>query len=107
MDWIDYGYGVDVPFKVVTMGLETQEVADFQIYPNPASDLVNIDFQGTGGNYAVTITDLAGRTVATQNIENAEGAQHVAVAVNELKAGNYIVTIKTDGAVSTQKVVIK
>jgi len=107
MDYIDYGFGVDVPFKVVTLGVENQEIADFQIYPNPASDLVNIDFEGKGGNYAVTITDLSGRTVATQNVENAEGTQHVTVAVNELKAGNYIVTIKTDGAVSTQKVVIK
>lgn len=83
------------------------EVAGMEIYPNPASDVVNVKFDAKGGNYNVAITDLAGRTVATQSVENAEGAQTVAVPVSGLAGGNYIVTIKTEGAVSTQKVVIK
>jgi hypothetical protein len=93
--------------NIQSLSIDEAVVEGMEIYPNPASDVVNVKFDAKGGNYYVAITDLAGRTVATQTVENAEGSQTVAVPVAGLAGGNYIVTIKTDGAVSTQKVVIK
>lgn len=93
--------------NINSLGVNEEDMIGMEIYPNPASDVVNVKFDAKGGNYNVTITDLAGRTVATQAVENVEGTQTVAVPVSGLAGGNYIVTIKTEGAVSTQKVVIK
>ncbi len=93
--------------NIAAAGVNELNQVGMDVYPNPASDVVNVKFEGKGGNYEIAITDLAGRTISTQNVENAEGAQNVAISVNDLKAGNYIVTVKTEGAVSTQKVVIK
>lgn len=93
--------------NIAAASVNEENMIGMEIYPNPASDVVNVKFDAKGGNYNVTITDLAGRTVATQAVENVEGTQTVAVPVAGLAGGNYIVTIKTEGAVSTQKVVIK
>jgi hypothetical protein len=93
--------------NIAAAGVNELNQVGMDVYPNPASDVVNVKFEGKGGNYEIAITDLAGRTISTQNVANAEGAQNVAISVNDLKAGNYIVTVKTEGAVSTQKVVIK
>lgn len=93
--------------NIATAGLDEADQIGMSIYPNPASEVVNVNFEGKGGNYEVTITDLAGRTISTQSVDNAEGAQNVEISVNDLKAGNYIVTVKTEGAVSTQKVIVQ
>jgi len=93
--------------NIAAAGVNELNQVGMDVYPNPASDLVNVKFEGKGGNYEIAITDLAGRTISTQNVANAEGAQNVAISVNDLKAGNYIVTVKTEGAVSTQKVVVQ
>lgn len=93
--------------NIAAAGVNELNQVGMDVYPNPASDVVNVKFEGKGGNYEIAITDLAGRTISTQSVTNAEGAQNVAISVNDLKAGNYIVTVKTEGAVSTQKVVVQ
>src|SRR3989338_59946 len=93
--------------NIAAAGVNELNQVGMDVYPNPASDVVNVKFEGKGGNYEIAITDLAGRTISTQSVTNAEGSQNVAISVNDLKAGNYIVTVKTEGAVSTQKVVVQ
>jgi len=82
-------------------------VIGMQVYPNPATDVVNVKFEGQGGNYTVVITDLSGRQMATSSVSNATGAQTVALDVNGLAGGNYLVTIATEGGSYTQQVVVR
>ncbi len=90
-----------------TAGLiETNQIG-LNIYPNPSSDIVNVSFEGKGSNYEIAVTDLAGRTVHNQIIDNAEGLQNIIISVKDLRAGNYIVTLKTESLVSTQKLIIQ
>jgi hypothetical protein len=78
-----------------------------EVYPNPASDVVNVKFEGQGGDYEIVITDLSGRQVAATSVVNANGAQAVVLPVSELGAGNYLVTIAKDGASYTQNLIVK
>ena len=74
---------------------------DVSVYPNPASDVLNVDFTAEGSDYTVAIMDLQGRVLATQTGTN------VSFQVAEFAAGSYIVTISTDAGVYTENVVIK
>lgn len=87
--------------------LGEMETIGMEVYPNPASDVVNVKFEGQGGDYQIVITDLAGRQVAATSVVNANGAQAVALPVSELGAGNYLVTIAKEGASYTQNLIVK
>ena len=87
--------------------LGEMETIAMEVYPNPATDVVNVKFEGQGGDYQIVITDLAGRQVAATSLVNANGVQAVALPVSELGAGNYLVTIAKEGASFTQNLIVK
>jgi len=93
--------------ELTSAGVEEAETLNMEVYPNPANDVVNVKFDGKGLTYTVTVTDLAGRQVQSTVVANATGAQSVALPLNGLAKGNYLVTVARDGASYTQNLVIK
>lgn len=95
--------------KVALTAAGVEEVATIgmEVYPNPASGSVNVKFDATGADYAVAITDLAGRQVAAKTITNANGAQSVEMPIEGLATGNYLVTVSSNGASFTQNLMVK
>lgn len=75
------------------------------VYPNPASGLVNVSFEGKG-DYSISIMDVSGRTVATQ-VVTAAGTTNVEMSINNLQAGNYFVSVANGGSSYTQKLMVK
>ncbi|MFK7785996.1 MAG: T9SS type A sorting domain-containing protein [Crocinitomicaceae bacterium] len=91
----------------LVVGLEEgPESINMNVFPNPATDNVNVAFDATG-DYTITITDMAGRVVSTNAYSNLSGAQNIAVPTAELMSGNYLVSVATEGASYTQTLVIK
>ncbi|MFA5573425.1 MAG: T9SS type A sorting domain-containing protein [Brumimicrobium sp.] len=72
------------------------------VYPNPASDILNINAEGVNGT--VTIASITGQVVTTANVNN--GAK---VDVSNLNNGVYIYTIldENGNSVKTNKLVIQ
>lgn len=68
------------------------------VYPNPATDAVNVDFDATGADYVINITDLSGRVISTIALSNATGAQKVTLNTESLSSGNYLISIESNGA---------
>ena len=108
---IDQSNGEIVNAKSISLASagisESADALAMQVYPNPATDVVNVKFEGQGGTYTVAITDLSGREMGTSTVMNANGAQTVALDVNGLAGGNYLVTIATEGVSYTQQVVVR
>jgi len=88
-------------FKSPTAGLIDLGLADVSVYPNPATDVLNVEFTAEGTDYTVAIMDLQGRVLAAQS------GTSVSFSVADLAKGSYIVTISTDSGVYTENVVIK
>ncbi|MDG1346088.1 MAG: Omp28-related outer membrane protein, partial [Crocinitomicaceae bacterium] len=88
-------------------GLAEELVANLAIFPNPASDIVNVVFDGKGGAYTVSISNIAGVTVSSTSLENAAGSQLVKLPVSDLASGVYIVTISSNGISKTARVVVR
>ncbi|HRP52099.1 MAG TPA: choice-of-anchor J domain-containing protein [Fluviicola sp.] len=79
---------------------------NMEVYPNPASEAVNVKFDGKGGSYQVSLIDLTGRTVASSQVD-ANGVTSVAIPVKGLKAGSYLVSVANETGSFTQQVVVK
>ncbi|MDQ3072109.1 MAG: T9SS type A sorting domain-containing protein [Bacteroidota bacterium] len=98
--------GIDnVSFSNSSASIETllpQPVLN--IYPNPASDVINID--GTGsGIISVTITDLSGRIVFSQN-GGGLTSDTVSIGTSAFTNGMYIIEVVTVQGVQSGKVLI-
>ncbi len=93
-------FNVTAPLGVEDNSLKTK----FDIYPNPASDLLSIaNFEGIRIN-GVTMTDLNGRVVK----RNAYSAvEDVEVNVSDLASGVYLLNIETDLGSVTKKIMKK
>ncbi|WP_137904067.1 M28 family peptidase [Chryseobacterium sp. 2VB] len=70
-----------------------------RIYPNPAKDLVTVEFQEKVKHFKVEVNDMAGNTVL--NLENQEK-----INTSGLTNGVYTFTIKTDKGNTTKKIII-
>ncbi|MCE2711862.1 MAG: T9SS type A sorting domain-containing protein [Cryomorphaceae bacterium] len=77
------------------------------VYPNPASDELFVQFEALASDYTVSITDLQGRMVYSTSLNGVSGTQNVSVPVKEFSKGSYIVNVTSMGVTKTQHVVIK
>lgn len=91
--------------SLATLGLAETSTINMEVFPNPASDVVNVNFDGQG-DYTVSIIDLSGRTVASK-VVTSTGATSVAVPLTGLVAGNYLVSIANETGSYTQKLMVK
>lgn len=91
--------------SLATLGLAEASTINMEVYPNPATEAVKVNFEGTG-EYTIAITDLAGRTVATEVI-SANGAASATLNVGDLKAGNYLISVSNNTGSYTQNLVIQ
>ncbi|NUM31611.1 MAG: T9SS type A sorting domain-containing protein [Bacteroidetes bacterium] len=82
------------------LSTKAPKLAEVKIYPNPASNNVNISYRGII-NY-ITITDLSGKTVYSTNVND----NFVSISTLSLKTGLYLVNINTNDGSATQKLLI-
>ncbi len=81
--------------------VNNNELTAVNIYPNPAKDVVNFQVGLNGVSTAkVVVTDLAGRVVATSNIE--AGAE-LNLNVAHFAAGTYMYSVSAGDSVLTGK----
>lgn len=88
-------------------GVNELEVQNLSVYPNPASDVINVSFEGNNSDYEITLTDLQGRTVSTMNISNASGLQTATFSTSDIAKGSYLINVYSNGVKTSKNVIIK
>lgn len=81
-------------------GIEPVSNATFKIYPNPASIRLNIDMGQNEFHGVLTILDLTGKIIQSQNLS---GGNLSTVDVSGLPMGMYFVSINSGYEVTTSK----
>lgn len=97
--WID---NLKLAGSSVAAGLNNVDEASLNIYPNPAVDAINI--RGLYGNATISLIDVMGRTVISQQMENINN--ETSLNVNGLVSGKYFIKITQAGNTVTKPVVI-
>jgi|TARA_B110000261_G_C13027765_1_gene334922 hypothetical protein len=95
---------VDYIRLVSSVSVNEAVVNSLNVYPNPATDQLNVVFDATSTS-TVELTDLTGKVVSTQSAK--AGANTISFDVINVNAGVYFVNIKNAGGNSAQKVIIK
>jgi len=96
-------YGWEANVDCGMLGIEDMSnSAGITVYPNPASSVLNINSQ-KGQILSVQLTDAAGRTVLTNNVNKANGTLNI----SHLPKGVYILSIKMEDKTVTKKIIKK
>lgn len=78
------------------------------IYPNPADDVVNIVVKElVNTNYNVTITDIAGKTVFNNQLNDMLNNNAASINISNFDKGMYFVYLKNEKGTSTQKLIVR
>ena len=87
---------------------ETERFVNMTVFPNPANESATVRFNAeNNANAVVTLTDISGKTVFTQDLKNVSGSQEVAVPVADLNAGIYVVRVTMNGHSFNSKLTVK
>ncbi|ASS49888.1 MAG: hypothetical protein A3D31_09925 [Candidatus Fluviicola riflensis] len=85
--------------------------ADFSVnvFPNPAVNEAKVSFELTNtSDVTVTVTDLAGKVVYTNNLGNTTAGKHsIEINTAALAGGIYTVNFNANNAIVTKKLVVK
>ncbi|MDX9891213.1 MAG: T9SS type A sorting domain-containing protein [Bacteroidales bacterium] len=89
-------------------GIQDNNLSEMKIFPNPASSLVHVALLSKESTTAVlSITNMMGQLVYSENINLENGQNQYQIPVNSLGAGFYLLNIKSPIGVSTQKLIIR
>ena len=82
-----HGRGLFTTTWATVNGVNEPKQVDFKIFPNPASDLVNIQTKKSG--YHVELYDINGKFLKAYNMDN----NKLAISISDLSTGIYFVKI--------------
>lgn len=85
---------------------EQQELVDFKVFPNPTSDIFNVDIQlPEKHNISIFVTDELGRMVKNiiANQDVIKGT--FPIDISNLKNGFYLVNVKSEKGISVERIV--
>lgn len=82
-------------------------IAAVNVYPNPATDLINVTLNGEPSlNANIRLVNMAGQVMFEKSVTNAGGTT-VPVSVNAYPAGNYLIVVTgSDGSKQINKILI-
>ncbi|MBP1841622.1 T9SS type A sorting domain-containing protein, partial [Formosa algae] len=86
-----------------------EDVLDFEfdIYPNPTSDVLNIKITGLERATPVRIYDMSGKVLYNNMIQSDGSLRHEALDLSSYPKGFYLLSIYKEGKPITKKVVVK
>jgi len=77
--------------------------SSFRVYPNPASDVINLDVSASASGKAVSykIINLDGQVIINKLIES----NNTSINITSFAKGIYTVAVTIDGITSTQRII--
>lgn len=101
--------GQTIVLPTLTTGLNklTTAAAGFDLYPNPVKDELSISMnKAAKGSYVVTVSDLSGRMLVQETIENNLQSK-ATINTSTLSKGMYILNIVGGGSSASQKIIVE
>lgn len=89
-----------------SLKLKTGESLSFNLYPIPATDVVNVELNANEAQpVEVFITDVAGKTIYNQKFDMEE-RQRLEIATAEFPNGSYQLTVRCNGQIENKKLIV-
>ncbi|MCU0431915.1 MAG: T9SS type A sorting domain-containing protein [Bacteroidia bacterium] len=94
----------DSPVIITTGTGAGNEPQAFTLYPNPATQVVNVSFGGSAVSGQLVVLNLLGQPVSTVSVQ---GSTFVSIDTSALDAGVYLVQWVSGGKITTGRLVVQ
>ena len=101
-DNIHFNFTTESALSVDEAGI----IQDFEVFPNPAADVLNITFNGLNDEVDLILYDALGKQVKTQIVNTVNGHYEGVLNIEDLPKGIYIMKV-SDGNKSAEMKVVK
>ncbi|MBW6490587.1 MAG: T9SS type A sorting domain-containing protein [Lentimicrobium sp.] len=97
---VEYTHGPCVGFDEVNVqflncqGINMNYIRKLSIFPNPAKDILIVEFQDLNETAEVTIFDINGQMLENRTVKSEK--DHLIINTSGLKSGNYFIRIKSN-----------
>lgn len=99
---MDFLYIDDVVVTAETLSVNNHLASQFSVFPNPATNVININNADNILVNGVEIIDINGRTVKSAKFDGVSNAQ---INISDLATGMYMMNIASDKGTTTKKIV--
>lgn len=87
---------------------EETPMTSFDVYPNPATDVVTVNLgEINGETLVVSVYDMNGKLITKKNYGVIDGAYQLPIYTNNFEAGIYNVSIQVGDQLSVEKLIVK
>ena len=98
---------IATPTDVTTYpSVSEDKYVDMKVYPNPASNNVNVILEGISGQTNIMVYDMSGKVVSSMRVEVADNGQIINLPVENYTQGIYFIKAVNNDAVMTKKLII-
>lgn len=98
-----YSYTINTSTGIASVDKEFS----VRIYPDPADEIVNIDFEKWKGEKEISIADVTGKVLFQKTIESGNDIKKLNIDVSQFTGGVYLVQFKNKEKIFSHKLVIK
>jgi PKD repeat protein len=98
-----------VVYKLQTLGIETSDLGHkLLVFPNPASDLVTIQFVNhtSNGDATVSFFDLSGRVLFSKRSYGIKSNESILLNVGEIPTGIYMIEVEQQNLFMRERIAI-
>jgi subtilisin-like proprotein convertase family protein len=101
------GWSLNICKTEAALGVSSSGFVNLSVFPNPSKDQVTVQFQPQSSEpIAITIYDLRGRQISTNNYSNS-GNFTETISLSNFTSGVYLLKIKDGESVVTKKIIKK
>ena len=87
--------GQMLPLSVVTKIQDLTNGAEIKLFPNPATDLLNISFEGLqAGESILTIYNMNGQQITQRNFGTQSGSAEIQMELSNVPTGMYMINLQ-------------
>ena len=106
-DNYDEKEGFELTYQIVT-NVKENGITDLNIFPNPASSTLNVLLTTEeAGQLTFRVSDMTGRTISTESVENFGGEMMHTLNVSNLSKGLYLLSIEGKQGKSVHKFIVE
>ena len=91
------GGGIGSPRQASAATASTASQQNFELYPNPARETLNLVLGAGQGSALLRIMDLTGRVVLTMPFKLGSVTQRESISVQDWPMGTYVLTLDREG----------
>jgi hypothetical protein len=87
----------------VSLGISENNLLSFEMYPNPVSDVLNIQLPTSTEKAEVSVFDYTGRLVSSKTISSND----TAIDVQKISKGIYMIRVAANNKIGVQRFIKK